>query len=206
MLIEGFNAILDFNDRDVIIFVIIKNLIELKLKSGDTIINVEKLCKGVLDKFPQDSYLWECYGMFHDNYSKDYGNASEAYRQALRYLQDEKDRFKITFRLAMALHRTGNDIDAEKEFNALIYKLDKMEPIDWEISWLYSERSDIADKYAVQAIYTNLSDIYLVKKNYQNAINVLKQYLLKNPSDATIQKRLDSIYSELEHYKEVGKH
>lgn len=187
--IEDFNDILVFNDRGTIIFVIIKNLIELKLKSGDTLINVEKLCKDVLDKFPQDSNLWECYGMFHENYSKDYGKASEAYRQALRYLQDEKYRFRITHSLAMVLHRAGNDIDAEKEFNALIYKLDKMEFIDWEISWLYSERNDIADKYAVQSIYTNLSDIYLVKKDYQNAINVLEKGLERLPKHFEIYRK-----------------
>lgn len=189
MLIEGFNDILDFNDRGVIVFVIIKNLIELKLKSGDTIINVEKLCKDVLDKFPQDSDLWEYYGMFHDNYAQDYAKASEAYRQALRYLQDEKDRFRITFGLAMALHRAGNDIDAEKEFNALIYKLDKMEIINRENSWRYSERKDIADKYAVQSIYTDLSDMYLVKKDYLKAINVLEKGLKRLPKHFEIYRK-----------------
>ncbi len=202
MLIEGLNDDLDFNDK----VSIIKNLIDLRLQFGDTIRKVAKICTDILYKSPQSSKLWEYYGMFHDNYSKDYGNASEAYRQALRYLQDERDRFRITYRFAMALHRAGNNIDAEKEFNALIYKLDKMEIIDWEISWLYPERNDIADKDAVQSIYTNLSDLYLVKKDYDKAINVLKQYLLKNPNDATVQKKLDIIYSELEHYKEAVKH
>ena len=201
ILVEDVNDDLDFNDK----VSIVKNLIDLKLKSGDTIMNTEELCTDILKRSPQNSKLWEHYGMFHDNYSHDYEKASEAYRQALRYLQDERDRFRITFRLAMALHHARNDIDAEKEFNALIYKLDKMEIIDWEISWLYQERHDIADKNAVQAIYTNLSNLYLVKKDYDKAINVLKQYLLKNPNDATIQKNLDRIYSELEHYKEAVK-
>lgn len=185
ILSEGVKDDFDFNDK----VSIAKNLIDLRLQFGDTIIKVAKICTDILEKFPQSSKLWEYYGMFHDNYSKDYGNASEAYRQALRYLQDEKDRFRINYGLAMALHRAGNDIDAEKEFNALIYKLDKMEIIDWGISWLYPERNDIVDKYAVQSIYTNLSDLYLVKKDYQNAINVLEKGSERLPKHFEIYRK-----------------
>lgn len=185
MLIEGFNDDLDFNDK----VIIIKNLIDLRFQFGDTIRKVEKICTDILDKFPQSSNLWEYYGMFHDIYSQDYAKAGEAYRQALRYLQNERDRLRITYKFAMALHRTGKDIDAEKEFNAIIYKLDKMEIINYENSWRYSGRNNIADKNTVQSVYTTLSDLYLVKKDYQNAINVLEKGLERLPKHFEIYRK-----------------
>ncbi|MCL4727824.1 MAG: protein kinase [Candidatus Kuenenia sp.] len=185
MLMEEFNDDYDFNDK----VNIISHLIRLRLKSGDSIENVTTLCTGILDKHPHTSVLWKYYGMFHEIYSHDYEKASEAYRQALRYLRDEKDRFGITFKFACALYRAGNNVEAEKEFNALMHKLDNMKIVETGNSWRYLGRSDTADKYVVQSIYTNLSDLYMAKKDCQSAVNTLEKGLGRLPNHPEMYRK-----------------
>ncbi|OHB72571.1 MAG: hypothetical protein A2W17_11240 [Planctomycetes bacterium RBG_16_41_13] len=46
----------------------------------------------------------------------------------------------------------------------------------------YLGHSDTADKYVVQSIYTNLSDLYLAKKDCQSTVNTLEKGLGRLPN------------------------
>jgi tetratricopeptide (TPR) repeat protein len=105
------------------------------------------------------------------------------------------------------INELNKALEIQPELYLIWYELEKA----YISKGLYQKAKETAE-YAIKLNpkqntgYLWLSIVYRYLKDYDKAINVLKQYLLKNPNDAAIQKNLDSIYSELEHYKEAVKH
>lgn len=174
---------------------IINNLSNLKFSCGDSAHNITRLWTDLLKRFPHESDLWEYYGWFLSSWPQDYENAAEAFRQASRYTDNPEERFKLNSNLSTALMRAGKFEDAEKEFLALVQRLDKMSIYEPEDRWKFLNRSDMASKETAKSIYLGLSDTYLAKKEVANALNILEKGLERLPKCFELQRKMALIYT-----------
>jgi len=159
-----------------------------------------KIWDKILSKFPRESGLWSFYGVFlSDPLVGDHDSVISAYQQALRYVEDENERFDISIRLAGALYRGGRLNDAEKELNALLYKLDDIrilqssKKMDFYIS--RPSDSNIISVDITSDIYKDLSDVYLAQGRNNEALTILEKGLKRIPNSCKLHRELGKKYA-----------
>lgn len=187
---------LDENELNIVYKLsIIQDLAQIKLSSGGTVKEVAPLWTNLLERFPHNIGLWNNYGHFLSTKPQDYEGAANAFRQALRSVQDGKRRFEIECDLAVALYRAEKFEEAEKELNALVHKLDKMILYNQKDYAQYLSRSDMTSMQTAQSIYTYLSDAYIAQNQPKEALAVLEKALNRLPEKFELYRKLALIYT-----------
>jgi tetratricopeptide (TPR) repeat protein len=132
----------------------------------------------ILARFPENSRLWSFYGQFLERNGGHVKAVVVAFRQALRYMSNEKQRRQTSFFLAGVLQRAGNLPAAEEELRALVYKIEN------------TSQTDIVESSIARDIYITLSNVYWAQDRTDLAIAVLEQGLKGVPSQPRLIKEL----------------
>jgi len=158
-----------------------------------------KIWDKVLSRFPRESELWNNYGLFLSNpLIWDHDSAISAHQQALRYAEDENERFHTSTLLAGALYRGGRINDAEKELEALLYKLDDMRVFPRSKINLYSGSVSDSNIIAVNTagrIYSKLSDVYWLQGRKNESLSVLEKGIKRLPNSCQLHCELGRKYA-----------
>jgi tetratricopeptide (TPR) repeat protein/serine/threonine protein kinase len=182
----------DYSDR----LLAIDSIVWLKRFSGDSDENIAKLYSDLLKAFPADSSLWEYYAFFLSSRPQYLKDAIVAFRQASRYLQNEKERFRIDNGMAMALFHTSDFDEAEKVLIALVHRLEGMKFYSISDGWRYSRRFDMTSIDTATSVYTALSDTYVAQGRAVDAVAILQKALKRVPEGLESYRKLALIYTK----------
>jgi serine/threonine protein kinase/tetratricopeptide (TPR) repeat protein len=175
---------------------VVDSFVRFKLYSGDADENIAKIYTDLLAIYPRDSKLWVSYGMFLSPRPRYSADASNAFRQAARYLRDEKERFWINYNLATALFRGGQFEEAKKELIPLAQKLTDMSFYIPTTAWRYSKRTDMTSIDTAKSIYAMLSDVYDVEHQGEEALAVLKEGIGCLPESFELYRKLAQVHTK----------
>jgi tetratricopeptide (TPR) repeat protein/serine/threonine protein kinase len=184
-----------YDQDNVMAISIISNYSQLKFRLGRPIEEVKKVWTDVIAKSPYESYLWERYGSFLSISLRDFKGAIDAFRQAVRYTKDEKKRFRINLDLAKLLNQSGQLEEAEKEYTALMYQLDKMQFCSSTSSWDFSNRTDMLTEETAKSIYAELSDVYVAQGQDVKALVILGKGLERLPKKYELYRKIALIHT-----------
>ncbi|MBL7186838.1 MAG: tetratricopeptide repeat protein [Phycisphaerae bacterium] len=181
--------------RDGSTGMVLLTLARLETRSGSSYDDVLRIWTDLLDVFPHDDYLWCLYGTQLTR-PQDSDIAIDAFRQSLRYIQYETDRFERSVRLAIALYGAGQFEEAKRELVPLLEKLDSLALYGNVEDWKYYKRPDMTSIDAAKSVYTTLSDVYVAERQPEDALAVLRKGLEQLPETFELHRRLALVHTQ----------
>ncbi|MFC1793447.1 tetratricopeptide repeat protein [Planctomycetota bacterium] len=167
---------------------ILQNYALFKVTKGDSG-GGTRVWSELIEKFPNEHRLWKHYGMFL-LIAQDFDRAIAAYNQAFRYAKSEEDRFELSSNLVDALIRSGKYGEAEKELQALLYRLDNLQVYSQDEYINYSNNPDMISEDKAKSVYSRLSDVYVAQKRLADAVSLLEKGLNRLPKSFELYRKL----------------
>jgi serine/threonine protein kinase/Flp pilus assembly protein TadD len=173
---------------------ILQNFALFKITCGDPS-GGTRVWSELIEKFPNEHRLWKHYGMSL-LLAQDFDKAIAAYNQAFRYVKSEDERFELSSNLIDALIRSEQYEEAEKELQALLYRLDNLQVYSHDEYINYSNNPDMISEDKAKSVYSRLSDVYVVQKHLADAVSLLEKGLNRLPESFELYRKLALLYTQ----------